>query len=308
MAAEVEGAEVTGNGRQAATLAKERVQRGFVTIAEGQVHYREAGRETGCAIPLVMFHPSPGSAKMLEPLIRQLGARRHVIGLDTLGNGDSAAPRGDAPPLVYFAGAHLRALDALGIDHFDVYGSHTGANIASEIAIAHPERVHRLILDGISLYTPEERADMLANYAPGVTIDIIGSQFNWIWHFVRDVYLFWPYYRRDAAHRRALGLPSADELHDKVVEVLKATRTYHIPYRSAIAYDKEARLPLIKVRTLLACAATDMFIEYFERVQALMPEATPVITKGAGNGDALLDTVRIFETFLDRPDAEVLRS
>lgn len=245
---------------------------------------------------------------MLEPLIRELGARRHVIGLDTLGNGDSAAPRGDAFPLVYFADAHVRALAALGIDHFDAYGSHTGANIACEIAIAYPERVRRLILDGISLYTAEERADMLANYAPEVSIDIIGSQFNWIWHFVRDVYLFWPYYRRDAAHRRALGLPSADELHDKVVEVLKATRTYHIPYRSAIAYDKEARLPLIKVPTLLACAATDMFIEYFEGVQALMPAATPVITKGTGSGDALIDTVRIFETFLDRPEAEVPRS
>ena len=241
---------------------------------------------------------------MLEPLIRQLGARRHVIGLDTLGNGDSAAPNGEAPPLVYFAGAHVRALDALEIDRFDVYGSHTGANVACEIAIAHPQRVRRLILDGVSLYTPEERADMLANYAPQVPIDIIGSQFNRIWHFVRDVYLFWPYYRRDAAHRRALGLPSADELHDKVVEVLKATRTYHIPYRSAIAYDKEARLPLINVPTLLACAATDMFIEYFERVQALVPSATPVITKGTGNREALTDTVRTFENFLDRAAAD----
>lgn len=280
-------------------VANPAIRRGFADIAEGQVHYREAGRGLSAAPPLVMLHASPGSAKMLEPLMRPLAARRHVLALDTLGNGDSAAPQGDAPPITYFADAHLRALDSLGIGRFDLYGSHTGANIACEIAIAQPRRVRRLILDGVSLYSAEVQADMLANYAPGVSIDLNGSQFNWIWHFVRDVYLFWPWYRRDAAHRRALGLPSADELHDKVVEVLKAARTYHIPYRAAIGYDKESRLPLVQVPTLLACASSDMFIEYFERVQRLLPAATHVVTKGMGSAEALLDTVRSFEAFLD---------
>lgn len=283
--------------------APARIRRGFVEIAEGQVHYREAGREAGGGTPLVMLHPSPGSAKMLEPLITLLGRRRHVLAPDTLGNGDSAAPAGEAPPIAYFADAHLRALDALGVERFDLYGSHTGANIACEIAIAHPDRVRRLILDGISLYTAEERADMLAHYAPGVTLDQNGTQLHWIWHFVRDVYLFWPWYRRDAAHRRPLGLPDADELHDKVVEVLKAARTYHIPYRAAIAYDKEPRLPLIRVPTLLACARTDMFLEYFDRVRALMPAAESVVTEGTGTAEARSATVARFEAFLDRAEA-----
>ena len=140
---------------------------------------------------------------------------------------------------------------------------------------------------------------MLAHYAPGVTIDQNGTQLHWIWHFVRDVYLFWPWYRRDPAHRRPLGLPSADELHDKVVEVLKAARTYHIPYRAAIGYDKAARLPLLRVPTLLACARSDMFLEYFERVQALIPQARPLVTPGTGSPAALSETVAAFEAFLD---------
>ena len=86
---------------------------------------------------------------------------------------------------------------------------------------------------------------MLEHYAPPVKIDHQGSQLHWIWHFVRDVYLFWPWYKPDAAHARRVGLPGADELHDKVVEVLKAARTYHLSYRAAIAYDKEPRLPLV---------------------------------------------------------------
>jgi pimeloyl-ACP methyl ester carboxylesterase len=276
------------------------VRRGFADIDGGQVHYREAGRDHAGDIPLVMLHPSPGSARMLEPLMRALAESRHVVATDTLGNGDSSAPAGEAPAISYFAEAHLQALDVLGIRRFDLYGSHTGANIAVEIAIARPDRVRRLVLDGISLYTSEERADMLANYAPGVKIDQNGSQFNWIWHFVRDVSLFWPWYRRDAAHRRAAGLPSADELHDKVVEVLKATRTYHIPYLAAIGYDKEPRLPLVKVPTLLACASSDMFMEYFERVRRLMPDATAVVTPGTGSTDALATTANLFHEFLAR--------
>ena len=275
------------------------VRRGFVEVPEGQVHYRHAGTRTQAKPPLVMLHASPGSAKLLEPLIRAFGAARYVVATDTLGNGDSSPPRIEAPALAYFVEGHVSALDALGIEQFDLYGTHTGANIACEIAIAHPRRVRRLILDGVSLYSAEERADMLANYAPAVAIDRTGSQFNRIWHFVRDVYLFWPWYKPDGAHARRIGLPGADELHDKVVEVLKATRTYHLSYRAAIAYDKEPRLPLIKTPTLLACSGSDMFMEYFERVKALMPSATPIVTQGTGSEAALRGTVRQFEKFLD---------
>ena len=272
------------------------MRRGFVDVAEGQVHYRTAGQGRK---PLVMLHPSPGSALMLEPLLLAMAAGRRVIAADTLGNGDSSPPGNDAAAIGYFADAHLRALDGLGVGEFDLYGSHTGANIAVEIAIAYPGRVRALILDGISLYTATERADMLANYAPVVTIDQNGSQLQWIWHFVRDVYLFWPWYRRDAAHRRGLGLPDADTLHDKVVEVLKAARTYHIPYRAAIGYDKVERLPLVSVPTLLACGRADMFMEYFERVQSLMPYAEPLITSGMSDALSLTETASAFARFLD---------
>jgi pimeloyl-ACP methyl ester carboxylesterase len=272
------------------------VRRGFVDIAEGQAHYRTAG-EGGP--PLVMLHPSPGSALMLQKLITAMAAARRVVALDTLGNGDSSAPADGAAPIDYFADAHLRALDGLEIGQFDLYGSHTGANIAVEIAIARPDRVRRLILDGISLYSAAERADMLENYAPEVTIDQNGSQLHGVWHFVRDVYLFWPWYRRDAKHRRAIGLPPADDLHDKVVEVLKATRTYHIPYRAAIGYDKAPRLKLVAVPTLLACARSDMFMQYFEDVRALMPAARPLITDGVSTPGSLATTARMFAAFLD---------
>lgn len=253
------------------------------------MHYREAGAG---GTPLVMLHASPGSAKMLEPLIAALGAKRRVLAPDTLGNGDSSPPGEPDPDLACFVRGHVRALDALRLERFDLYGSHTGANIACEIAIAHPARVRRLILDGVSLYAREERAEMLERYALPVKIDAFGSHIHFLWSFVREAYLFWPWYKPDAQHARRVGLPGADELHDKAVEVLKAARTYHLSYRAAIAYDKEARLPLVRVPTLLACARTDMLLEYFARVKALMPSAESVVTED------LAEKIGRFDAFL----------
>jgi len=277
------------------------IRRGFVDVMEGQVHYRTAGSIEAAGPPLVLLHASPGSAKTLEPLLAAFASTRRVIAPDTLGNGDSSAPASGDAELTYFAAAHVRALDALGVRDFDLYGTHTGANLAIEIALSHPERVRSLILDGISLYSEEERNDMLTHYLPDVQIDAIGSQFNLIWHFVRDAYLFWPWYRRDKEHRRAIGLPSAADLHDKTLEVLKAASTFHIPYRAALAYRKEDRLPALRVPTLLACSATDMLIAYLGKVGALLPQAQQATTPGVGSPEAARRTAEIFEAFMRLP-------
>lgn len=275
------------------------VMRGFVEIDEGQVHYRYSREVVQGALPLVMLHASPGSSKMLSGIIALMGRYRRVIATDTLGNGDSVPHRLPAPAIADFADAHLRALDAIGIGQFDLYGTHTGGCIASEIAIRHPDRVRRLILDGMSLYTEAERIDMLENYALEIHPDLGGYHLNWAWHFVRDNYLFWPWYKRDAAHVRAVGLPSPDVLHDKLIEVLKAVRTYHLSYRAAIAYRKDERLPLVTVPTLLACGRNDMLLPYLDGVAALIPHALRIETSGVGNACDLAETTRKFADFLD---------
>lgn len=274
------------------------IVRGFVDIDEGQVHYRQAGHCPPGQPPLVMFHASPGSAKSLEALMRVQASRRRVIALDTLGNGDSCAPHPQQPDLAYFAQAHLRALTALGIAQFDAWDAHTGANIACELAIEHPDRVRSVIIDGIGLYSPQEQADLLKHYLPSVHMDQLGSQFHLLWHFVRDAHLFWPWYHKDSQHRRPTGLPNASELHDKAVEVFKAARTFQLSYKAALSYPKEQRLPLLKVPTLLTCARSDMLHVYFERVCTLVPNAQSVSTAGLGTTEPLHETAAVFDQFL----------
>jgi len=275
------------------------ISRGFIRIVEGQVHYRSAGLHHD-GLPLVMFHPSPASSKVLEPLITRFAQTRPVYALDTLGNGDSAPPVDLRREIAPYADAHLRALQALGITRFDAYGTHTGGNIACEIAISAPDRVRRMILDGMSVYTDDERDDMLLHYAPGVTKDVNGTHLLWIWNFVKDTYLWWPWYRRTPDTRRDQGLPPAEVLHDKVLEVLKAASTYHYPYQAAIAYPKRERLPLIQVPTLLTCAETDMLKVYFDAARALLPRAEATMTPGMLTEADARRTLLVMLEFLDR--------
>lgn len=277
------------------------IRRGFADLPAGQVHYREAGRGRGRT--LVLIHASPGSSLMLAPLLAAFGASRHAIATDTAGNGDSRVALGEAPAIADFAACHLAALDALGIGAFDLYGTHTGAAIAAEIAIAAPHRVRRLILDGVGLYAPEQQAEMLARHAPPMRPDPHAQYLMWAWHVVRDACLFWPWYRTDAAHRRPTGLPAAEALHEKLVELLKALGTYHLSYRAAIASDKRARLPLIRVPTLAACARDDVLAPMLDAFAALVPGAERALTPGLGSPAALAATVAVFARFLDAAGA-----
>jgi pimeloyl-ACP methyl ester carboxylesterase len=245
------------------------IRRGFVDVAGGQVHYRMAGGGD----PLVMLHASPGSSKQLEGLMAALAVGRRVIAPDTRGNGDSTPLSQDAPTIFDFANAAVEAINQLEAPRFDLYGTHTGASIAMEIAIAHPDRVRRLVLDGMGLYSAAEQDEMLRTYAPEVAPDFEARYVMWAWHFARDAFVFWPWFKKAAENRRAVGIASPEVLHDRFVEVLKAITSYHHSYRAAFRHPKRERLPLIGVPTLCVCGPNDMLRPNLEAMTALVPGA-----------------------------------
>lgn len=260
------------------------ILRGFVSIAEGQVHYRGGG--SGAARPLWMVHASPASSLTLVPLMRVLGQTRRVIAPDTLGNGDSAAPLPAAPDIEYYADSSLRVMDALGLDKVDLYGSHTGAHIVTEMALAHPDRFGRMILDGIAMFSADEKQDFLANYAPPIRPDAFGTQFHWAWHFVRDQGWFFPYFRRDPAHLRGIAPPGADSMHELTVEVLKSIRTYHLAYRAAFVHPDAMRLPLVLLPTLVMADTSDPLRAGVATAASLVPGSRSLIWDDAAQPGA----------------------
>lgn len=229
------------------------VRRGFADTSIGQRHYRYCGSGP----VLVMCHGSPGSAKQLEPFMHILGRHFTVIAPDTPGNGDSVPLPLAQPTIEDFAVAQIEFLDVMGIeDVAAVYGSHTGAGIAAEMAIRDSKRIRKVVQDGSPIFTKEQREDYLRDYAHPFMPDLDGAYLLRGFMFCRDQYLFFPWYKRDKEHRRDCALPSAEWLHDWVMEVMKSATTYHRSYRAAFAYLAEERLPLV-TQPILCLGAED---------------------------------------------------
>jgi pimeloyl-ACP methyl ester carboxylesterase len=277
------------------------ITRSFVQVQEGQVHLRscEARAAAPGTLPLWMIHASPASSVSLTGLMSLLAERRRVIAPDTLGNGDSAPPAPAAPDIAYYADSSLRVMDALGIEKVDLYGSHTGAHIVAEMAIARPDRFGRMVLDGIAMFSPDDKQEFLTHYAPAVAPDAFGTQFHWAWHFVRDQAWFFPYFRRDAEHLRAIDAPSAEVLHRTTIEVLKSIRTYHLAYRAAFAHPDRERLPLVQVPSLVMADDNDPLRRGVQAAAALLPGALKTILVGAERPDALARKAALLGRFLD---------
>lgn len=276
-----------------------RTRRGFVDVAGGQVHYRRCVPEGAAADtpPLVVLHPSPGSALMLAPFIEAMGRHLPVVALDTRGNGDSD-PLPGTPDIADFAAATWEAVDALGLRKVHLLGSHTGASIATEAAIQEPQRVGRLILDNMGLWSDGKRKSHVERNSPRIRPDLMGSQLNWAWHYCRDQYLFSPWYAPTAENRRHIDLPEPAVLHDFVVEVLKALGTYHMSYSAAAAYDKRARLPLISVPTLVSSNERDPLMVHLDELHALVPGSVREIVGDLETDEGAATSAAVYARFL----------
>lgn len=225
-----------------------RVKRGFLEIADGEVHYRQAGTRRDGELPFVMLHPGPTSSHVLVPLMEKLGEHRWVVAPDIMGMGDSDPPAETNPDMTYFAGAVFRFLDALGIDTFDLWGAVTGARCGLEMAILAPQRIHRLYIELLRQKADAQTTRLLqAHHAPTLTPDHYGAHFTILWALARDQFLFYPWFTPQAERRRPTGLVSAGVLHDKMVELLKATRSYHHALNAATRYDNDAKLAQVTV-------------------------------------------------------------
>jgi pimeloyl-ACP methyl ester carboxylesterase len=260
------------------------VDRAFVRLQEGLVHYRHAGDRASNTLPLYMVHAGPGSSAGIAPLIAELSRDRFVVAPDTLGNGDSAAPSVRNPDLIYYADSVLRVMDALKLDKVDYFGTHTGAHIGVELLLTRPDRFRRVIFDGIGIFPDDLKKDMLENYAPEVAPDEFGRHFVWAWNFVRDQSLHFPYFKREPAYKLNNPVPPAEALHRSVTEVLKALTTYHNGYRAVFRHDTKGRLAQVKnVPLLFMASEPDPLHEYLDAAAALVPGSEKaLITRAEG--------------------------
>jgi pimeloyl-ACP methyl ester carboxylesterase len=229
------------------------MKRLFIETSKGQLHARSHAGDSASATlpPLVMLHAAPGSALMLSNL--QVRFKQRSLAIDLPGMGDSdPLPQGNAEPSIgdftdMVEESILKTFD----EPIDVYGTLSGVRVALEIANRQSVRVRRVVLDGIGIPKPEQLDELLANYAPDFTPDINGNHLMNTFQLCRDQYLFYPWYARDAEHRRPTGLPSAVALHTKVMESLKSAAGFRPLIRAAFRYDCAAALLAMKQPALI---------------------------------------------------------
>jgi pimeloyl-ACP methyl ester carboxylesterase len=109
-------------------------------------HYIEKGK----GFPLILLHGNGEDNTYFEHQIEPFARHFHVIAIDTRGHGKT--PRGDAPFTIrQFADDLLAFMNEHSIAKAHILGFSDGGNIAMVFALAHPERVEKLILNGANL-------------------------------------------------------------------------------------------------------------------------------------------------------------
>ena len=106
--------------------------------------------EQGTGFPLILLHGNGEDCVYFARQMDSFSEHFHVIALDTRGHGQT--PRGEAPFTIrQFAEDLLAFMDQHNIEKAHLLGFSDGGNIAMVFALAHPERVDKLILNGANL-------------------------------------------------------------------------------------------------------------------------------------------------------------
>jgi pimeloyl-ACP methyl ester carboxylesterase len=243
------------------------IRRGYVESRYGQLHYRAAGQSVaGGPRPLLLLHQNPASSFEYEGLITAMATDRRVVAVDTPGYGMSDGadrPLDMAECAACFAGA----LESLGFDDatgVDVYGFHTGALMAAELAIAVPETVRRVILTGLPMRAAAERSERLAQARNAPKLDEAGEvalgMASGLWHYVVGA--------------RTAGVP-LDRAARQWVDKLRTLDRSSWAYIGVWGYAYEDRLPRIGQPVLLLQPHEDL-LEESKAAARLIPDHTIV--------------------------------
>ncbi|NQY98451.1 MAG: alpha/beta fold hydrolase [Henriciella sp.] len=158
------------------------VRRGYLDGAHGQIHYRIAeARSEGGKPPLICLHQSPKCGLEFEIFMREASRDRTVIAPDYPGYGMSdPAPSEDATTIPMYAEEMWRVVDGLKLTTVDVFGNHTGAKVAAQMALTQGVRVHAIAMISAAILTDEER-EMFKDMFTPIPLDDAHTRFTTSW-------------------------------------------------------------------------------------------------------------------------------
>ena len=135
------------------------IERGLVRTHTGHIHYRAAGSGP----PILLAHINQQSSALQLELLHALAPHAQAVAIDYPSHGHSDAIAWQ-PSIGTYARCALEVMDALGIDRFAALGEAVGAAVATELAVACPERIERIVLVNCPFYP--DRATVDRSHAP----------------------------------------------------------------------------------------------------------------------------------------------
>jgi len=110
------------------------------TIHDARIHYERAGD----GMPVIFLHAGVADSRMWEPQVKAFADRFDVIAPDMRGFG-----RSELPPVRWSpVGDVLGLMDELALKPAHMIGCSIGGRLAIDFALAHPERISKLVLVG----------------------------------------------------------------------------------------------------------------------------------------------------------------
>jgi pimeloyl-ACP methyl ester carboxylesterase len=264
---------------------------GYVELPGGQVHVRRFGAPG--ATPVLYLHEVPGGGAAHVGFARALAQGRRVYLPDLPGGG------GSDPVATPDAGAYSDALrgviSALRLPQVDVVADLTSTPLAIDLARQAPDRVRRLVLDGVPLLGVQERRELFRNYCPKIAPRGDGAHLVALFHRFRDQELSWPWYdRRASAIRPREPRLDAEWLHRQLLDALRQIDHYGDAANAALDFPVKDRLDEVHQRVLLPTAAGDPRYQWTDKVRRRLPEASLVVRP---EGDA--ERADAYRAFLD---------
>lgn len=246
------------------------IARGFVEVNDLHVHWRAAG--SGPVV--VMLHESPRSSTSLLPLLKQLSQNFCCIAFDTPGYGASDPLPNGKDSLNDFAEVLREAIELLGVKTFGLYGTHTGAAIALQLAQLMPESVTALLLDGLALFSAEEQESFFQHYLICHQPQWDGSHLMRIWSRILDQTTFFPFYSRSPNTRLQKPNTDLDFMLRTCIGFLEAGNHYQVGYRAAIAFDPKPVLSSLDIPCRVHAKQHDLLASHLKRISPLPPRIT----------------------------------
>lgn len=229
------------------------IEKRYINTTTGQIHLRLTGDRT--KPPLILLHQTASSSAMFELLMEHLCDSFWCIAPDMAGFGSSDQPICVSPSIQFHAAIFWQICDQLKVYQCHLFGHHTGASVAVQMAHDRPHSVRGLGLSGPPLLSDQQIEALRAGLLP-IKTDDGGAFLLDSWRRLRK-----------KEPRATLELTLRETL-----LTLIAAENYPAAYHAVFNHPFESQLKLISCPTVLMAGEQDSLYTSLDLAKACLPE------------------------------------